>query len=146
MTDAAKLAGLSDAARQVIESGALAHLVTINPDGRPQISCVWVGLDGDEIVCAHLSGAQRKLRNVARDPRVALSIEAPTRNGVGMQHYLVVHGRARVTEGAAPELLQELARIYVGPDSVFPPMADPPQGYVMHISVDRVGGMGPWAG
>ena len=130
----------------MVESAALAHLVTINPNGSPQISCVWVGIDGDEIVCAHLSGAQRKLRNVARDPRVALSIEAQARNGVGMQHYLVVHGRARVTEGGAPALLQELARRYVGPESVFPPMPDPPPGYVMHISVDRVGGSGPWAG
>ena len=146
MTAAPKLGPLTQAARQVIESGALAHLVTINPDGSPQISCVWVGLDGDEIVCAHLSGAQRKLRNVARDPRVALSVEAPTRNGVGMQHYLVVHGEARVTEGGAPELLQELARTYVGHDVVFPPMPDPPPGYVMHIAVDRVGGIGPWAG
>jgi PPOX class probable F420-dependent enzyme len=146
LTEAARLVGLSDAAREVVESGALAHLVTINPDGRPQISCVWVGLDGDEIVCAHLSGAQRKLKNVVRDPRVALSIEAPARNGVGMQHYLVIHGRARVTEGGAPELLQKLAPTYVGPDSVFPPMPDPPPGYVLRISVDRVGGMGPWAG
>ena len=136
---------LPPAAREVIESGALAHLVTINRDGGPQIACVWVGLDGDEIVSGHLSATQQKLKNVARDPRVALSIEAPGRNAVGMQHYLVVHGRARVTEGGAPELLHQLAQVYVGPGTVFPPMADPPPGYVMHIAVDRIGGQGPWA-
>jgi len=136
---------LPDSARAVLESGALAHLVTLNPDGTPQITCVWVGLDGDEIVCGHLNPAQQKLRNVARDPRVALSIEAQEANAIGMRHYLVVHGRARVTEGGAPELLQELARVYVGPDAVFPPMADPPPGCVLRIAVERIGGFGPWA-
>ena len=63
-----------------------------------------------------------------------------------MQHYLVVHGRARVTEGGAPELLQKLARTYIGPDAVFPPMPNPPPGCVMHITVERLGGLGPWAG
>src|SRR5438105_1423650 len=132
-------------ARALIESGALAHLVTLNRDGGPQIACVWVGLDGDEIVCGHLSGAQQKLKNVARDPRVALSIEARERNQIGMQHYLVVHGRARITEGGAPELLHHLAQVYVGPGTKFPPMPDPPPGYVMHITPERIGGVGPWA-
>ena len=140
------MSALTQEVREVIESAALAHLVTINPNGGPQITCVWVGLDGDEIICGHLSGDQQKLKNVARDPRVSLSIEAPARNRIGMQHYLVVHGRARVTEGGAPELLQKLARTYIGPDVLFPPMPDPPPGYVMHITVDRVGGVGPWAG
>jgi len=139
------VASIPESARAVIESGALAHLVTINPDGSPQVSCVWVGLDGDEIVSGHLSGAQRKLANVARDPRVVLSIAAEGANAVGMQNYLVVRGRARITEGGAPELLQALARVYVGPDARFPPMSDPPPGFVMHIAVDRLGGHGPWA-
>ncbi len=146
MTESSPLRALTPEAREVVESGALAHLVTTNRNGTPQISCIWVGLDGDEIVCGHLSGAQQKLKNVARNPRVALSIEAPARNAIGMQHYLVVHGHARITEGGAPELLQRLALTYVGPGTVFPPMPDPPPGYVMHISVDRVGGLGPWAG
>jgi hypothetical protein len=66
---------LPDSARTLIESGSLAHLVTLNPDGSPQVTCIWVGLDQDEIVSGHLPVDLRKLRNVARDPRVALSIE-----------------------------------------------------------------------
>jgi hypothetical protein len=66
---------LPGSARGIVESGRLAHLVTLNPDGSPQVSCIWVGLDGDEIVSAHLGADQRTLRNVARNPRVALSIE-----------------------------------------------------------------------
>jgi PPOX class probable F420-dependent enzyme len=138
------VAVLPESAVAVIESGALAHLVTIGAGGVPQVSCVWVGMDGDEIVCAHLNGAQQKLKNVARDSRVALSIEAETANEIGMRHYLVVHGHARITEGGAPEWLQHLARTYVGPDAVFPPMPDPPPGFKLHITVDRVGGLGPW--
>jgi PPOX class probable F420-dependent enzyme len=134
---------LPDSARDVLESDELAHLVTLNPDGSPQVTCVWVGLEGDEIVCAHL-GRFQKVRNIERDPRVTLSVEAPGENAIGMKHYLVVHGKARITEGGAPELLQKLAETYVWPGVKFPPMPDPPQGVVTRITPERVGGMGPW--
>jgi PPOX class probable F420-dependent enzyme len=128
----------------VLESDRLAHLVTLNPDGSPQVSCVWVGLEGDEVVSAHL-GRWQKVRNVERDPRVSLSIETDTINEIGLPEYLVVHGRARIQEGGAPELLQRLAYTYIGPDVVFPPMPDPPPGFVTRITVERLGGVGPWA-
>ena len=133
-----------ESARALIESGRLAHLVTLNQDGSPQVSCVWVGLEGGEIVSAHLSGAQQKLRNVRRDPRVSLSIEGTEIQPPGLLQYLVVHGRARVTEGGAPELLQHLAHRYLGPDVVFPPMPDPPPGFVLRIEPERLAGVGPW--
>ena len=134
-----------ESARGLIESDALAHLVTLNPDGSPQVSCIWVGLEGDELVSGHLAPNQRKLRNIARDPRVALSIEGTEIQPPGLKQYLVVHGRARLVEGGAPEMLQRLAHVYLGPDVKFPPMDDPPPGHVMRISVDRIGGVGPWA-
>jgi len=135
---------LPESARAVIESGSLAHLVTLNAGGSPQVTCIWVGLEGEEIVSGHL-GDQRKLRNVVRDPRVALSIEGTVVQPPGLRQYLVVHGRARLVEGGAPELLQRLAHVYLGPDVKFPPMDDPPPGQVMHITVERLGGVGPWA-
>jgi PPOX class probable F420-dependent enzyme len=139
------MATLNAAARSVIENGALAHLVTINDDGSPQVSVVWVGLDGDELVAGHLDGRQRKLRNIRRDPRVAVSFEGPGVNAIGMRDYLVVHGTARITDGGAPELLGRLAQTYVGPGTDFPPMPDPPPGFITHITVTRVSGSGPWA-
>jgi len=138
------VAAIPDSARRVLEGRALAHLVTLEPDGRPQVSIVWIGLDGDEIVAAHLP-EHRKVRNIRRDPRVTLSVEAGTRNEIGLDEYIVIHGRGRITEGGAPELLQQLARIYLGPDVKFPPMDDPPPGYITHITVDRIGGVGPWS-
>lgn len=135
---------LNAEARRVVESGALAHLATINGDGSPQVSVIWVGLDGDELVAGHLDGRQKKLQNIRRDPRVVVSFEAEGSNSIGMRNCLVVHGQARITEGGAPELLSALAQTYVGPGTLFPPMADPPPGFVTHIAVTRVGGNGPW--
>jgi PPOX class probable F420-dependent enzyme len=131
-------------AREILESDGLAHLVTLNRDGSPQVTCVWVGLDGDELVCGHLARSQ-KVRNIERDPRVTLSIASKRTNDMGLTEYLVVHGRARIQEGGAPELLQRLAYVYIGPDVTFPPMPDPPPGYVSRIAVERLGGVGPWA-
>jgi PPOX class probable F420-dependent enzyme len=139
------VAAIPDSVRAVLEGPGLAHLVTLEPDGRPQVSIVWVGLDGDEIVAAHLP-EHRKIRNMRRDPRVALSIQSGTRNEMGLDEYVVIHGLARVTEGGAAAVLRRLAHTYLGPDVTFPPMDDPPPGYITHIAVDRIGGVGPWAG
>jgi PPOX class probable F420-dependent enzyme len=138
------VAAIPASARAVLEGPHLAHLVTLEPDGRPQVSIVWVGLDGDEIVAGHLP-EHRKIRNIRRDGRVALSIEAGTHNEMGLAEYVVVYGQARITEGGAPELLQRLAHVYLGPDVRFPPMPDPPPGYITHITVERIAGVGPWA-
>jgi PPOX class probable F420-dependent enzyme len=135
---------LSPAVRDVLTAGRLAHLVTINPDGGPQVSIVWVGLDDEEIVSGHL-GVRQKLRNVERDPRVVLSLETGHRNDMGLDEYLVVRGTARVTEGGAPELLQRLAHLYLGADTRFPPIDDPPPGYVLRITPESIGGVGPWS-
>ena len=138
------MAGLPEAARELIESGALGHLVTLGPDGSPQVTCIWVGLDGDELVSGHLAASQRKLQNVRRDPRVTLSFEGTRVHPPGMKEYLVVHGRARIEEGGAPELLQRLAHVHRSPDVKVPPMDDPPPGFTMRVTVERVGGVGPW--
>jgi PPOX class probable F420-dependent enzyme len=135
---------IPDEARAILDSDALAHLVTVNADGSPQVSCVWVGLEDGELVFASL-GPRRKLANIQREPRVTLSLEGTEVSGIGLKEYLVVHGRARIEEGGGPELLQRLAHTYLGPDVKFPPMDDPPPGVVVHISIDRLGGVGPWA-
>jgi PPOX class probable F420-dependent enzyme len=138
------MADLHPEARALIESDHLAHMVTINPDGSPQVTCVWVGLDGDEIVSAHL-GRYLKVKNVERDPRIAISIEGEGVSERGLPKYLVVRGTARIQEGGAPELLQRLAHVYMGPDVKYPPMDDPPPGYVIRTTPESVSGEGPWA-
>jgi PPOX class probable F420-dependent enzyme len=136
---------ISDDIRKLIDSGPLAHLTTLNADGSPQVSVVWVGIQGDEFVCAHM-GAWQKVKNIRRDPRVALSLLGQGRNPMGLQEYLVVYGEARISEGGAAPLLQRLAHIYLGAGVEFPPepLRSRP-GYVTHISAQRFAGVGPWS-
>jgi PPOX class probable F420-dependent enzyme len=131
-------------ARALLSSAALVHMVTLNADGGPQVTVVWAGLDGEEIVTAHLFRSL-KVRNLERDPRVSLSLEGTKVGARGLKEYLVVRGTARIEEGGAAELLQRLAHVYLGPDVRFPPMDDPPAGYVARIAPERVSGVGPWA-
>lgn len=137
---------LDAAARELVGSGADATLVTLNSDGSPQATLVWVafreGDQDDELVTAHLS-AHKKVRNVRRDGRVALTILAPNRDEM-MTPYLSISGTARIVEGGAPDLLTELSAVMAGPDNGFPP-ADAPPGYVTRITIDKVGGIGPWS-
>ncbi|MGA2836125.1 MAG: PPOX class F420-dependent oxidoreductase [Acidimicrobiales bacterium] len=139
------MADLTPDIRRALTAGQLAHLATVNADGSPQVSVVWIGLEGDDIVVGHLMGG-RKVSNIRRDPRVCLTVETAGANPVGMKNYLIVHGTAHLVEGGAPELLQRLAEVYVGPGTTFPPMDDPPAGHVIHITPERFGGVGPWAG
>ncbi|KAA0108452.1 PPOX class F420-dependent oxidoreductase [Mycolicibacterium sp. P1-5] len=138
---------LNAEARALIGSGADATLVTLNPDGSPQVSLVWValqsGADGDELVVGHLS-EHKKVRNVRRDGRVALTIVSPEPGSV-MRPYLAVTGTARIVEGGAPEVLRGLAATMITDDSVVFPPEDAPPGYLTRIRIDAVGGIGPWA-
>lgn len=140
---------LNDEARALIGAGTNATLVTLNPDGSPQVSVVWIELqetpEGDELVSAHLS-EHKKVRNLRRDGRVALTIVGNPAGGGGfMVPYLAVTGTARVVEGGAPEVLQRLTAA-LAPDAVgqFPP-ADAPPGFLTRITIDKVAGVGPWA-
>jgi PPOX class probable F420-dependent enzyme len=137
---------LNDTARLLIGSDP-ATLVTVNRDGSPQVSVVWMMLqstaDGDdELVTAHLQEHQ-KIRNIRRDPRVAVTFVSTDRSGP-FTPYLSIKGTARVEEGGAPELLHELNTAMFGPGTGFPP-PDAPPGYLTRITIEKVGGVGPWA-
>jgi PPOX class probable F420-dependent enzyme len=106
--------------RELLESDAIATVVTLDAEGSPHVSLAWVGLDGDEIVFGTLPD-QRKLYNLRRDPRIVVSLQSARVNDWGLREYVVLEGTARVTEGGAAALLQRLARTYLGPEVVFPP-------------------------
>ncbi len=131
--------------KALIESGYPAHLITLNRDGSPQVTLVWIGLDGDELVAGHLPKNQ-KVKNILRDSRVAVSLQANTKSAMGLTEYAILYGEARIQEGGAPELLQRLAEVYIAPGVKFPPMDNPPPGYVTRIRVHRIEGVGPWTG
>jgi PPOX class probable F420-dependent enzyme len=121
----------------------MAHLTTINADGSPQVSVIWIGLDGDQPVSGHMT-RRLKLLNIEHDPRVVLSFDAPRAPGVFLNPYAVLHARAAVEPSDhAWDLLNRLAKIYVAPGTEFPAPKGP--GYIVRYSIERVGGVGPWA-
>lgn len=138
--------GLPPSAKELIGSGALGHVVTLNKDGSPHVTGVWVGVDGDDLVFASMF-AWRKTKNLIRDPRVAVSIEAPGFHDTGLQQYLVVRGQAEVTEGGAFELIRRLAEVYIGKGAQIPPdELRVHTGHVVRVKAEEIGGVGPWKG
>lgn len=106
---------LNDAARAFLRSAPLAHLVTLDPDEAPHVSMAWVDLDDADTLLMATLHDQRKLTNMRRDPRVAVSFETDELEGPGLRRYLVVRGTAEATAGGAPELLHRLGERYPGP-------------------------------
>ena len=136
---------IPDSIHKVVATGPLAHLTTLNSNGGPQVTLVWIAVENDEFVCAHM-GEWRKVKNIRANPRVALSFLGTGKNPMGLQEYVVAYGSARITEGGAADLLQRLARVYLGPNVEFPPPAFRSQpGYITHLKPTRFGGIGPWS-
>lgn len=134
------------ALRQLLATGPLATVVTTNPDGTPHATLGWTGFDGDEIVlCTFFNLNQRKLQNMRRDPRVVITAIAKEHSGQSLWPYAVIQGRVnRITEGGALAMMDRLAEYYIGPGQQYP-MRDVPEGVVVHVTIDRVYGQGPWA-
>ena len=129
--------------RDLIAAGPMAHLSTINADGSPQVTVIWIGLDGDDLVSGHMA-LHVKLRNIARDPRVVLSFDAPRVRGVFLNEYAVLRARATVQRSDDTwNLLNRLVKVYMSPDAEFPAPKGP--GFIVRYSVERIGGVGPWA-
>ncbi|MBI4083886.1 MAG: TIGR03618 family F420-dependent PPOX class oxidoreductase [Candidatus Lambdaproteobacteria bacterium] len=136
---------IPESVRTLVAHGPLVHLTTLNAGGGPHVTIVWIGIEGDEFVSGHML-EWKKIKNVRRDPRVALSFLGKGKNALGLDEYVVAYGEARITEGGAADLLQRLAHTYIGPGVEFPPPAfrsNP--GFVLHIRPTRFGGVGPWA-
>ena len=127
--------------QDLIASGPLAHLTTINADGSPQVSVIWIGLDGDEVVSGHM-GRYLKLRNIERDPRVVLSFDAPREPAVFLNPYVVLHAQATVEPSDhAWDLLNRLTKVYMTPATEFPAPRRP--GYIVRYAIGRISGVGP---
>jgi PPOX class probable F420-dependent enzyme len=129
--------------RDFLATGPLAHVVTLGPDGAPHVSLAWAGLDGDEVVLATFFPDQRKIHNLQRDPRISLSFQANEHSAEGLHPYVVIRGRAAITEGGALAVMDRLAAFYIGPGATYP-MRDVPEGAVIHVTVDAIYGTGPW--
>jgi PPOX class probable F420-dependent enzyme len=127
----------------LVESAPLAYLTTLNRDGSPQVTGIWIGVDGEHLVSAHM-GHNQKVRNLERNPAAVLAFGPPLVPGVFLAEHAVLHCTATVERGGAHALLTRLGRRYVAPDFTFPGEASPEAGYIVRYRVDRVAGVGPW--
>jgi PPOX class probable F420-dependent enzyme len=92
---------------------AFAHLVTLMPDGSPQVTPVWVDLDGNTVIVNTARG-RLKDRNMKRDPRVALAVSDPA----NPYRYVQVRGRVSdITENGGDAHIDKMARKYLNQDS-----------------------------
>jgi PPOX class probable F420-dependent enzyme len=128
---------LPQAVKKLLQDKAYGHVVTFNAEGKPQLTMVWMDVDGDEVTFNTAEG-RRKPQNLRRDPRIMVSVQ--DRNDP--QVYAVFHGKAGVTEAGADDHIDKLAKRFLGADK-YPFRQPGEKRVIVRISVDRIGGFGP---
>ena len=130
------MAALTDKSRELIDAPNYAFLATVNADGGPQVSPVWVDRDGDTIMVNTAVG-RVKDRNMRREPRVALSIPS------GGDFYDKVDIRGRVVDvvegDEAERHIDKLAKKYIGEDT-YPNRQEGERRVIFRIEPDRIHG------
>ena len=109
---------LNDSVRKLIDDPNFGIVATINPDGSPQTSVLWITRDGDDLLFCTVRG-RRKERNIARDPRVSVTVL----NRTDGYEYIEIRGTATMTDDGGRKLINDLSHKYDGTD--FP--AEPPE-------------------
>ena len=101
---------LSDQLKGALDGANFAHLATLNGDGAPHVSAMWVERDGD-LIRFNTAQGRRKWHNVRRDPRVSISIfpsEQP------YQNFTILGRVVEITTDGADEMIDRLAGVYLG--------------------------------
>lgn len=139
---------LPDSARRLFEGDLHAAVTTVNRDGSPQTSLVWVRLEGDRLVF----GAEQqrlKVRNLRRDPRVTVLVQDDRDHVIGLRQHLTVTGTATIDGPGIPdaytELMDDLAHRYLGTQTYPMPNRGSGTAVIVRITPHRIGGLGPWA-
>jgi PPOX class probable F420-dependent enzyme len=117
-----------------LDEKVFAHLATLNPDGSPQVSVVWVGRDGDTILVSTATG-RVKDRNITGDPRVAISFSPPSK----AYKNIVMQGTVTKSETDGTWLIDALNDKYVG-NPVYPL----PHGQIRVNYEITIGSIGTW--
>ena len=124
---------LNDEIRRLLDGRHFAVLATINPDGGPQTSAMWVGRDGDDVLFSTVAG-RRKHRNLLRDPRASVTVL----DSDDPYNYVELRGRATITEDIGRAFDTGLSWKYDGHD----PDPDPPGAVrlIVRMTVDKATG------
>ncbi len=128
---------LPQSVKKIMQDKAYGHVVTFNADGKPQVTMVWMDVEGDEVLFNTADG-RLKPKNLRRDPRVIVSVQ--DRNDP--QSYMVFHGKASVSESGADEHIDKLAKRFLGADK-YPFRRPGEKRLVVRVKVERIGGYGP---
>jgi len=121
---------------ELLRAPSPCFVTTLMSDGSPQITEVWVDTDGDHVVINSWEGSL-KLRNVGRDPRIAVAV-ADKDNII---RYVSVRGEViSITTEGAEDHINELSRKYLGTD--YPGFGPPAQRVKLVIRADKIGGVG----
>jgi PPOX class probable F420-dependent enzyme len=128
---------IPDKYRDLFTKRAFASLATLMPDGSPQVTPVWVDLEGD-LVLVNTARGRQKDKNMRRDPRVAMAIIDPE----NPYRYLEIRGRvAEITEENADAHIDKMAKKYLGADKY--PYRQPSETRVIFkVQPERVNTMG----
>jgi PPOX class probable F420-dependent enzyme len=120
-----------------LDKPAFAQLATVNADGSPQVTPVWVDFDGTHVIVNTAKG-RKKTSNLERNPRVALAIADPA----NPYRYLGIQGRvAEMTENGADAHIDKMAKKYMGKDK-YPWRAPNETRIIVKIAPDKVHTMG----
>jgi PPOX class probable F420-dependent enzyme len=118
---------------------AYAHIITLNRDGSPHITLVWVEtIDG--VPSFNTERGRQKVANLERDPRIAISVQNPENTA----EYLVIEGRGRLLPGNWDEQIHRLSQRYMGRD--FAALGPDVQRVRVDVEIERISGTGPWVG
>jgi PPOX class probable F420-dependent enzyme len=124
---------LNEATRRLVDDPNFAVVATINPDGSPQQSVVWVKREGDHVLFT-TTEHRRKGRNLGRDPRVGILIVDPG----DPYRYVEIRGRAQLTPDPDNALGNELSHKYLGEDA--PEEPDWVRRVAVRVVVDKLTG------
>ncbi|MFI1678791.1 MULTISPECIES: PPOX class F420-dependent oxidoreductase [unclassified Streptomyces] len=130
-------AQLSDALKDLLDSPVFINVATIQPDGSPQVSPVWVKRDGDDVLFS-TTVDRRKEKNLRRDPRVTVLVQPAD----APYTYAEIRGTAEMTTEGGQELIDELSMKYTGKKyaEFNPSSKDDTQRVVVRVSARKVVG------
>jgi PPOX class probable F420-dependent enzyme len=128
---------LPESAKKVLQDKAYGHVITFDAKGRPQVTMVWLDVEGDEVLFNTAAG-RRKPQNLGADPRVIISVQ--DRNEP--QSYMVIHGTATVTEAGADGHIDKLAKRFLGVDK-YPYRQPGEKRLLVRVKPNRIGGFAP---
>jgi PPOX class probable F420-dependent enzyme len=128
---------LPESVKKVLEDKAYGHVITFGASKQPQVTMVWLDVEGDEVLFNTAEG-RKKPQNLRRDPQTIISVQ----NRNDLQSYVVLHGTATVTDAGADPHIDKLAKRFLGQDK-YPFRQAGEKRLLVRIKVDRLGGLGP---